>query len=397
MHCIRYPLPDSLFYWATDPEGKHLIPEEQWERYEIPELKVRTWIGSYWDYYEYNSVKDHLLRKNYGSDGKQYARDHGCPELIPDDPHQPRMEEPEDSVSDEEYSDKDQEYSKNGNDPESSANNRGSENSDQNKSSRLDHRFTSPSWLTLRHTFVKRKPMVYSGRGGVLNDQWMHERQVGTRSSVNTLNPGGSVCEDQVKKRRNVSQKPFPASTRTPRGSETGGRAIDLPNSSKTQTPSQRTIRPAGSTKGTPTPAQCSRLAFAATEEAEAKTTKIPLSSMSTGKIPRSTQPQTIQKETIAPDPQRKFQTTEQQAIGSVGANAAKPVIRKPTPSWRSLQAGKPPVVPKETEKQPNAEQESENTTGLVKHGPIKVTSAALRATRSQMTHKNDSVKKEWR
>ncbi|KAK1228870.1 hypothetical protein PQX77_008080, partial [Marasmius sp. AFHP31] len=83
MHCIRYPLPDSLFYWATDPEGKHLIPEEQWERYEIPELKVRTWIGSYWDYYEYNSVKDHLLRKNYGSDGKQYARDHGCPELIP--------------------------------------------------------------------------------------------------------------------------------------------------------------------------------------------------------------------------------------------------------------------------------------------------------------------------
>ncbi|KAK1223720.1 hypothetical protein PQX77_013394 [Marasmius sp. AFHP31] len=48
MHCIRYPLPESLFYWASDLRGRHVIPEDDWERYGIPELDVKMWIGSHW-------------------------------------------------------------------------------------------------------------------------------------------------------------------------------------------------------------------------------------------------------------------------------------------------------------------------------------------------------------
>ncbi|KAK1221812.1 hypothetical protein PQX77_015374 [Marasmius sp. AFHP31] len=97
MHCIRYPLPESLFYWASDPEGRHVIPENDWVRYGIPELDVWTWIGSCWDNGEYEAVKQHLSGKKYGSNGKQYAVDHGYPELIYGDPHERRMKEFSDS------------------------------------------------------------------------------------------------------------------------------------------------------------------------------------------------------------------------------------------------------------------------------------------------------------
>ncbi|KAK1223719.1 hypothetical protein PQX77_013393 [Marasmius sp. AFHP31] len=82
MHCIRYPLPELPFYWASDPKGRHVIPKNNWVRYGIPELDVQTWTGSYWGDNEYEAVKQHLVRKKYGSNSKQYALDHGYPELI---------------------------------------------------------------------------------------------------------------------------------------------------------------------------------------------------------------------------------------------------------------------------------------------------------------------------
>ncbi|KAK1221280.1 hypothetical protein PQX77_015910 [Marasmius sp. AFHP31] len=101
MCCIHHPLPDSLFYWASDPRGKDVIPEESWNNYGIPELEVQNWIGSCWPWNLYNLVRNHLRDKGYGSDGKRYARDKGYPELLRGDPHDRRMVELEDSDSDE--------------------------------------------------------------------------------------------------------------------------------------------------------------------------------------------------------------------------------------------------------------------------------------------------------
>ncbi|KAK1221981.1 hypothetical protein PQX77_015198 [Marasmius sp. AFHP31] len=100
MCCIHHPLPDSLFYWTSDPEGKNVIPEESWMDYGIPKLEVYEWIGSFWGSSLYNLVRNHLCDKGYGSDRKQYARDKGYPELLRGDPHDTRMVELEDPDSD---------------------------------------------------------------------------------------------------------------------------------------------------------------------------------------------------------------------------------------------------------------------------------------------------------
>ncbi|KAK1233960.1 hypothetical protein PQX77_002848, partial [Marasmius sp. AFHP31] len=100
MCCIRHPLPDSLFYWASDPEGKKVIPEESWMDCGIPKLEVEEQMGSYWVDMHYEWVRNHLCDKGYGSDGKQYARDKGYPELLRGDPHDRRMVKLEDPGSD---------------------------------------------------------------------------------------------------------------------------------------------------------------------------------------------------------------------------------------------------------------------------------------------------------
>ncbi|KAL0059972.1 hypothetical protein AAF712_013243, partial [Marasmius tenuissimus] len=97
MYCVHAPLPDPPFYWTLDPEGKVTISDKDWEKYGIPELEVREWIGSFWWDDEYNIVETYLHKKGYESDGKQYARDHGYPKLIRGDPHDRRMTELEDS------------------------------------------------------------------------------------------------------------------------------------------------------------------------------------------------------------------------------------------------------------------------------------------------------------
>ncbi|KAK1216338.1 hypothetical protein PQX77_021039 [Marasmius sp. AFHP31] len=101
VYCIRHPFPDSLFYWASDPEGRDVIPEESWMDHGIPEMEVKEWMGSLWSDDISQLVQNHLRDKGYGSDGKQYARDKGYPELLRGDPHDRRMVELEDSDSDE--------------------------------------------------------------------------------------------------------------------------------------------------------------------------------------------------------------------------------------------------------------------------------------------------------
>ncbi|KAK1218063.1 hypothetical protein PQX77_019260 [Marasmius sp. AFHP31] len=81
-HRIHYPLPENLFYWSHDPHGRTAVVDKDWEKFGIPELEVKGYIGSYWDDQEYAAVPVHLQSGGYELDGKQYARDHGYPELI---------------------------------------------------------------------------------------------------------------------------------------------------------------------------------------------------------------------------------------------------------------------------------------------------------------------------
>ncbi|KAK1215780.1 hypothetical protein PQX77_021590 [Marasmius sp. AFHP31] len=99
-HCVYYPFPKNLFYWSHNQQGRDSIAEEDWERFGIPKLTVQDWIGSYWPKKYYTIVSDHLCSSSYNLDGRQYACDHGYPELIFADPHETtRIEELKDSES----------------------------------------------------------------------------------------------------------------------------------------------------------------------------------------------------------------------------------------------------------------------------------------------------------
>ncbi|KAJ8085821.1 hypothetical protein PM082_004639 [Marasmius tenuissimus] len=91
MRCIPYPFPRPLFYWSYDPQGKDVIAEENWEELGIPRLELKDWVGSCWNGWDYNFVEDHLRLKNYDWDGRDYAREHGYPELIYGDPYDARL------------------------------------------------------------------------------------------------------------------------------------------------------------------------------------------------------------------------------------------------------------------------------------------------------------------
>ncbi|KAK1218056.1 hypothetical protein PQX77_019274 [Marasmius sp. AFHP31] len=101
LHCICYPLPEKLFYWSHDPQGRNTIAEEDWERFGIPKLSVQEWVGNFWGEEHYACVREHLYSRSYNLDGKQYACEHGYPDLILADPHDTaRLEELEWSKSD---------------------------------------------------------------------------------------------------------------------------------------------------------------------------------------------------------------------------------------------------------------------------------------------------------
>ncbi|KAJ8095724.1 hypothetical protein PM082_022831 [Marasmius tenuissimus] len=96
--CIRYPLSDTLFFWSSDPDGQDVIDEEEWEAYGIPQLEIFTWIGSSWPWTCYMTIQDYLRKKSCAPDGRQYAREHGYPELAYGDPRNHKitvLEEPD--------------------------------------------------------------------------------------------------------------------------------------------------------------------------------------------------------------------------------------------------------------------------------------------------------------
>ncbi|KAG7091572.1 hypothetical protein E1B28_010595 [Marasmius oreades] len=102
MPCICNPLNTQFFYWSFDQSGKTQIPEEDWERYGIPRLRVNTFIGSFWDELSYNVTREYLCSKNYDfQSGQQFANDHGYLILVAGDPHnQADQDHPEGALCD---------------------------------------------------------------------------------------------------------------------------------------------------------------------------------------------------------------------------------------------------------------------------------------------------------
>ncbi|KAJ8074538.1 hypothetical protein PM082_015440 [Marasmius tenuissimus] len=90
MHSLRFPLPQRIFYWSHDPEGKQIVPEDDWGKFGIPELELEEWIGSSWSDARYECINDYLCSTSHSLDGKPYAREHGYPELVCADPNETR-------------------------------------------------------------------------------------------------------------------------------------------------------------------------------------------------------------------------------------------------------------------------------------------------------------------
>ncbi|KAG7091477.1 hypothetical protein E1B28_010508 [Marasmius oreades] len=86
MPCLRWP-PPRIFYWSFDRCGRMEIPEENWEKYGIPNLKVATFVGSKRDNEDYETVVEYLQLTKYDLGGQQFANDHGYPILVKGDPH----------------------------------------------------------------------------------------------------------------------------------------------------------------------------------------------------------------------------------------------------------------------------------------------------------------------
>ncbi|KAJ8089962.1 hypothetical protein PM082_018540 [Marasmius tenuissimus] len=102
MHCISGPLPNPLFFWTIDPAGEDVIPKEEWEGYGIPELGLKFVVGSIWEDLVHHIVRGHMRKKGYETaDSRRYAQDHGYPELLLGDPHDQRMEQLQNSDTDE--------------------------------------------------------------------------------------------------------------------------------------------------------------------------------------------------------------------------------------------------------------------------------------------------------
>ncbi|KAK1224937.1 hypothetical protein PQX77_012131 [Marasmius sp. AFHP31] len=91
VYCICYPLPDTLFFWCSDPDGQNVICEGDWDAYGIPQLEIFAWIGASWGRSKHVTVRSHLQKKSCFPDGRQYAREHGYPELVYGDPHSPSI------------------------------------------------------------------------------------------------------------------------------------------------------------------------------------------------------------------------------------------------------------------------------------------------------------------
>ncbi|KAF9255763.1 hypothetical protein L218DRAFT_1081681 [Marasmius fiardii PR-910] len=88
MPCLPWTSTNPFFfYWSSDRSGVTRIAEADWESYGIPNLRVETYLGSFWMPPPYHAIQEYLWLKSYDPDGKQFATQHDYPLLIEGDPH----------------------------------------------------------------------------------------------------------------------------------------------------------------------------------------------------------------------------------------------------------------------------------------------------------------------
>ncbi|KAG7091456.1 hypothetical protein E1B28_010490 [Marasmius oreades] len=99
MPCLRWPPNPRIFYWSFDRRGRMVIPEEDWEKYGIPNLEVETFVGSMWYNDKYQAVAEYFHLTKYDLGGQQFADDHGYPILVKGDPHAAEIQTPRNTIT----------------------------------------------------------------------------------------------------------------------------------------------------------------------------------------------------------------------------------------------------------------------------------------------------------
>ncbi|KAJ8075421.1 hypothetical protein PM082_019759 [Marasmius tenuissimus] len=348
MYCIPHPLPDPLFYWSWDPKGKTVISEKDWEQSGVPELEVETWVGSFWEDEEYRLIKSHLHTKNYEIDGKQYAQDHGYPELIWGDPHARRIVELEDTDSDEDFED----FSQHGD----------SEELDRSCSSVSQPAYPSTSLLV---DLPVERALAHAG------EQFLNSRhETNTDKSVEeTRRVRGQHFAVQDTKCQPDSSKPI-AQKQTP--------LRHFPTY-VSYTATKRAKQSQGTT----------RAKMDACNNIFARTARPPAQGMAAAISNSQTQPKRAAQ---------KFPGTKTTGVGagqtSTPARRYEPICQiagtyHPTSRLSTQTAGRVVITPSKLTKQP--EPEDREVT------PAKPSPAPARTTRTQTTRTNATVKKAWR
>ncbi|KAK1221412.1 hypothetical protein PQX77_015769 [Marasmius sp. AFHP31] len=362
MHCIRYPLPESLFYWASDPEGRHVIPENDWVRYGIPKLDVKTCIGSYWGHDEYEAVKQHLSSKKYGSNGKQYAVDHGYPELIYGNPHARRMEELSDWYGELEGLKEDQHFYSGTlprfpftfsliNAP-----------SDLECTREKGPSITTPPVLVDYSFLADTAPRTPEDEGNFEAVRQTNDMDGSEKHQMLTELAGRRTMGET-----SISQRFTRASVCALRGPQGVTKLVASPKMAENNLAGQRTSRTADLTRSGLTPTRRSRMVDKITPVPNEVTNQHKLVSTGSQTVKSVRSPMHLAHQNAEKSIGLSKPRTESQATGSLGARRAVGIPQKPTPSRRLKPAGGMLTVPDETAKQREAERESKHQTGSVK------------------------------
>ncbi|KAK1225935.1 hypothetical protein PQX77_011101 [Marasmius sp. AFHP31] len=375
MHHIRYPLLKSPFHWASDPEGRHVIPENDWVSYGIPKLKVQTWIGSDWTDDEYVAVRQHLVGKKYGSNGKQYALDHGYPELIHGDPHDGRMKDHRDS---------DKEL----------------ENPHEHKPFHPGTHLTSPSPSSMINvpTNLECAPeegpsitMHLANESGFWDNtsadtaSRTHEDE-GKFKAVSQPNDTDGSGKHQrlpvIGGPQTMGETSISPSICAPRGPQRVVRTIASPKSVENNLAGRKASRTAGLTKSGATLTQRSRTVYKVIAVANKATNQHKLVSTGSQTVKSVRSPAHLACQNPEMSIGVSHPQTRSQATGSLEARKAVTVPQKPTSSRRSEPAGKMVTVSNNVAKPPNVKREDKDLSELVKRVSTKVNPAVSWATR---------------
>ncbi|KAJ8075459.1 hypothetical protein PM082_019797 [Marasmius tenuissimus] len=399
-------------HFSRDPKGKTVISEKDWEQSGIPELEVETCVGSYWEDEEYNLVESHLHTKNYDIDGKQYAQDHGYPELIwvfgSGDPYARRIVELKNTGSNEDLEDSNQHGD--------------SEELDEFCSSISQPAYPSTSLFVdtsagcaLAHTGDQDNRHEASAQKSVEETRRIRGQHATVQETKCQSDSSKPITQKSAPLEHSPTFMSYTATKRAkrPQGTtrvkidardETSAHATRPPAQGKAAAISKSQIQPKRTahksfetmTSGvgagqTFTAAQCSltivsELATKRPKPSDQGTESLGGDSRDYTPV-RPTRLEARGKTVVMSSPQTRPKTVEQQSLGTKAAGVS--AREKPVPARRTRTAGK--VITTSNRPKEQSKQEVPKVT------PAKPTPSSARTTRSQTTRTNETVKKAWR